>query len=91
MNNFEEFSTKFVQEVGNKEGAVLNFISLYLNEKEKKALLEKYNISTKELPIILEDDAALIGLDVKPGDIVKIERKSPTAGNAVFYRAVATR
>ncbi len=59
-----------------------------LNDKEKKELLEKYNISLKELPKILKDDPAITNLKVKPGDVIKIIRKSPTAGEAVFYRGV---
>ena len=59
-----------------------------LNDKEKKELLEKYNITQKELPRILKKDAGIKDLNIKVGDIVKIIRKSPTAGTAVFYRVV---
>jgi len=59
-----------------------------LNEKEKKELLKKYHISLKELPKILKSDPAIKMLNIKPGDIIKITRKSPTAGEAIFYRAV---
>lgn len=59
-----------------------------LGEKEKKELLEKYAISIRELPKIFKTDPAIINLDAKPGDVVKIIRESPTAGEAVFYRAV---
>lgn len=59
-----------------------------LSEKEKEKLLEKYNISLKEVPRILKTDPAIEILNVKPGDIIKIIRQSPTAGEAIFYRAV---
>jgi len=59
-----------------------------LSDKDKKDLLERYNISFTQIPKILSVDAALTGLDVKQGDIIKIVRKSPTAGEAVFYRGV---
>ncbi len=59
-----------------------------LNDKDKKELLEHYNISFTQLPKILNTDSALAGLDVKTGDVVKIVRKSPTAGESVFYRGV---
>jgi len=59
-----------------------------LSEKEKQELLELYNIDPKQLPKILKKDAALKGLEVKPGDIIKILRDSRTAKQAIFYRAV---
>ena len=59
-----------------------------VSEKEKEKLLEKYNISQKELPRILKTDPAIMNLDAKPGDIIKIIRQSPTAGEATFYRVV---
>lgn len=59
-----------------------------LNEKEKKELLEKYRISLKELPKIKKNDQAIDHLDAKEGDIIKIIRKSPTAGESIFYRGV---
>ena len=61
-----------------------------LSAKEKEALLEKYNCTVQELPKILVSDPALAGLKVKPGDVVKIERKSVSAGKANFYRRVAS-
>lgn len=59
-----------------------------INEKEKKELLEKYNITPKELPKILKKDPLAKELDAKVGDIIKIVRNSPTAGESVFYRCV---
>jgi DNA-directed RNA polymerase subunit H (RpoH/RPB5) len=59
-----------------------------LSDKEKKQLLEKYNITLNELPKILASDPAVKDLSLKAGDIVKIERKSKTAGNTEYYRGV---
>jgi DNA-directed RNA polymerase subunit H len=59
-----------------------------LDDKEKKELLEKYQITPKELPKILKKDAAIKELGAKPGDIIQITRKSETAGVSVFYRCV---
>ncbi len=59
-----------------------------LSDAQKEKLLEKYNISLKELPRILKTDPAIISLGAKQGDIIKITRKSQTAGEAVFYRVV---
>ena len=59
-----------------------------VSDKEKKALLQKYNLSVYDLPLIKKDESALKDLGVKSGDIVKIIRKSPTAGESIFYRCV---
>jgi len=59
-----------------------------LSEKEKKEVFEKYNISLRELPKIKKDDSAVSSLNVKVGDVIKIIRASPTAGETVFYRGV---
>ena len=59
-----------------------------LSEKEKAQLFEKYHVTSKEMPKILKTDASLRELDAKPGDAIKITRKSPTAGQSLFYRVV---
>jgi len=60
-----------------------------LNEKDSEDLLKKYNISKSQLPFILKKDPVLIGLeDVKSGDIIKINRVSPTAGKVEYFRVV---
>lgn len=59
-----------------------------LDEKEIKELLEQYNITKKQLPIIKKKDSSLANLDVNPGDIIKIIRDSPTVGKSTFYRLV---
>jgi DNA-directed RNA polymerase subunit H len=58
------------------------------SETEKKSVLQKYGAEIKDLPKINIHDAALYDLDVKPGDLIKITRESPTAGKALFYRVV---
>jgi DNA-directed RNA polymerase subunit H (RpoH/RPB5) len=59
-----------------------------LNDSEKKKLLEEHHIEIKSLPKILKDDPAIEKLGVKAGDVIKIERKSITAGTAIYYRVV---
>ena len=59
-----------------------------LGQKDKKTLLDKYNIYVKDLPKILIDDPAIAGLGVEEGDVIKIERASATAGKTVYYRGV---
>lgn len=51
-------------------------------------MLQKYNCKPTELPLILVSDPAIIELGVKPGDMIKITRKSPTAGHSIYYRYV---
>jgi len=50
--------------------------------------LETYNIKTDQLPRILANDPAVLSTGAKPGQIVKITRKSPTAKYAIAYRLV---
>jgi DNA-directed RNA polymerase subunit H len=59
-----------------------------LSEKEAKALLKSYNVTLRELPKIFFNDPAIAHLDAKEGDIIRIRRKSRTAGETVFYRGI---
>jgi DNA-directed RNA polymerase subunit H (RpoH/RPB5) len=60
---------------------------LVSDESEVKDILEKFMIKTKfQLPIILKTDAMAKYLGLKNGDIVKISRASPTAGEYIVYR-----
>ena len=59
-----------------------------LSEKEKEEVLKKYKATIDDFPRILKRDAALQGINVKFGDMIKIVRKSSTAGHTVFYRVV---
>jgi DNA-directed RNA polymerase subunit H len=56
--------------------------------KEAEDLLIKFNCKPTELPLIFVSDPAIIGLGVKPGDMIKITRKSATAGESMYYRYV---
>ncbi|MEM5880153.1 MAG: DNA-directed RNA polymerase subunit H [Candidatus Aenigmatarchaeota archaeon] len=59
-----------------------------LSEEEKKQLLERYKVRLEDLPRIHINDPAIIKLKPKPGDIVKIIRKDPIAGETIYYRVV---
>jgi len=59
-----------------------------LQEQEVTDLLEKYNLSLTQLPKIFLKDPAIEMLEPQIGDVIKISRASPTAGRAVYYRAV---
>jgi len=59
-----------------------------ISKQEAQQVLEKYNCKPTELPLIFVTDPAILGLGVKPGDMIKITRKSPTAGTSLYYRYV---
>ncbi len=59
-----------------------------LSEEEVKALLERYGIKKSHLPRILEDDPIVKEIGAKRGDVLEIIRKSPIAGESVYYRVV---
>jgi DNA-directed RNA polymerase I, II, and III subunit RPABC1 len=57
------------------------------DKKEIEDILTRYKLKTKyQLPIILRTDAVARYYGMKNGDIVKITRKSETAGEYVMYR-----
>ncbi len=58
------------------------------SDSEKQEVLKKYGISGWGLPKITLRDPAIAKLNAKEGDVIKIERVSPTAGIAVYYRIV---
>ena len=59
-----------------------------ITKAEAKELLEHYSIELQDLPKILKSDSAIQKLNANPGDVIKIERASPTAGTAIYYRVV---
>jgi DNA-directed RNA polymerase subunit H len=50
--------------------------------------LERYRIKPYQLPFIRVSDPAVVAVEAKAGDILKIVRKSSTAGETVVYRYV---
>lgn len=61
---------------------------MILSEKERKDLLTRFKIRAEQLPRILANDPAAVAVDAKPGNIIKIKRKSPTAKYTTAYRLV---
>jgi DNA-directed RNA polymerase subunit H len=59
-----------------------------MTKKEAEQVLKEYNCNATELPLIFVTDPAIIGLGVKPGDMIKITRKSGTSGISLYYRYV---
>ncbi|MEM4500446.1 MAG: DNA-directed RNA polymerase subunit H [Candidatus Woesearchaeota archaeon] len=58
-----------------------------VSEEEKKKLIEEYS-SLKNFPRIYSTDPQVKILNAKPGDIIKITRKSETGGIVTYYRVV---
>jgi DNA-directed RNA polymerase subunit H len=59
-----------------------------LPREEAERILMKYNTKPSQLPYIMITDKGLQDLDVRPGDVIKITRKSPTAGESGYDRYV---
>ncbi len=57
-----------------------------LNESETKKVLDMYNISRSQLPVILQNDPALPEECAK-GDVIKLERDDG-GKTVVYYRVV---
>ncbi len=55
---------------------------------EVEDLLQKFHIRPNQLPRVKATDVAVVAIGAKRGDIVKITRDSPTAGEYVAYRLV---
>ncbi|MEM0214816.1 MAG: DNA-directed RNA polymerase subunit H [Archaeoglobaceae archaeon] len=59
-----------------------------LEESEAEELLKLLGVSKEQLPKIKATDPIVKEIGAKPGDIIKITRKSHTAGFSIFYRLV---
>ncbi|MBN2334883.1 DNA-directed RNA polymerase subunit H [Candidatus Bathyarchaeota archaeon] len=56
--------------------------------EERRQLAEKYHAEPYQFPWIKSSDPISIILGAKPGDVVKINQKSETAGSYDTYRYV---
>ncbi|MHB8585818.1 MAG: DNA-directed RNA polymerase subunit H [Thermoplasmatota archaeon] len=59
-----------------------------LPESDAQEILRKYGVSPDQLPRIHSSDPVARAIRARPGQIVRIRRKSPTAGEAVAFRYV---
>lgn len=59
-----------------------------MSEGELKSVLSKYSIEKERLPKIKVQDPIIKEIGAAVGDVVKITRKSQTAGEAEYYRLV---
>lgn len=59
-----------------------------LSEEEKQEVLTNYRVQPYQLPQIGSSDPAVKAIGAKPSDVLRIIRKSPTAGEHTAYRYV---
>jgi DNA-directed RNA polymerase subunit H len=59
-----------------------------LDEEETATVLEKYNIEKEQLPKIKSKDPVIKEIKAQVGDVIKVNRKSSTAIEAILYRLV---
>lgn len=57
-----------------------------ITDKEIEEVEKEYGISREQLPRIKAGDPAAKAIGARPGDVIKIVRKSETAGRHVIYR-----
>lgn len=62
-----------------------------MSEEEVAQLLERYTITTEQLPKIYHDDPAVKAISANADDVIRIIRASHTAGRAEAYRLVVRR
>lgn len=59
-----------------------------LTKEESTQVLAKFSASPAQFPYILVTDPVAKEIGAKPGDFIRISRKSETAGASVYYRYV---
>ena len=59
-----------------------------LTDKERSELLALYKVKPYQMPQVTSTDPAVKAIGAKPGDILRIIRKSSTAGEHIAYRYV---
>lgn len=59
-----------------------------MSEAELKSVLSKYSNEKEHFPKIRMDDPVVKEIGATIGDVVRIKRKSYTAGEADYYRLV---
>lgn len=68
-----------------------------LSEKETAAILEELRVEKEQLPKVKRSDPCIqflernLDVEIEEGRVVKVVRRSPTAGVFVAYRVVVER
>ena len=91
--SLREFESSLTIEVFHEKELFVNITKheyvpkhIILTNEEKKELLRRYKVKDFQLPKILKGDAIARYLGLKRGQVVKIIRKSETAGKYITYR-----
>lgn len=59
-----------------------------LTKEEAGQVLAANNASPSQFPYILASDPVVKEVGARPGDFVKVTRRSETAGSSIYYRYV---
>ncbi len=59
-----------------------------LSPEEALKVLKELGVKPIQLPWIRASDPVARAIGARPGDIIRIKRKSPTAGEIIVYRYV---
>ena len=59
-----------------------------LTREEAEQVKVRYNATSSQFPYIQATDAIAKEVGARPGDFVRITRRSETAGTSVYYRYV---
>jgi DNA-directed RNA polymerase subunit H len=61
-----------------------------MTKTEAMKVLKEYGCKPEQLPLIFVTDPAIMGQGAVPGNVIRIIRKSPTAGESIYYRYVVS-
>jgi DNA-directed RNA polymerase subunit H len=59
-----------------------------LSKEEAEEIMKKFNAQPYQFPFILSTDPMVREIGARPGDLIRIKRKSDTAGHTYYYRYV---
>lgn len=59
-----------------------------LTKNEAGEIMKRYNAKPEQMPFVSVTDAVIRSISAKPGDLIRITRKSATSGEAFYYRYV---